>query len=489
MIRLVNAVRSPTLRSESGFTIVESMVALLILITGLVATFVLVDVANSRSAATRAREGANNVARQIAESARTIPYRDITDASVQTRLQAISGLADARPQAGWQLERRGYLYTVTTAVCSVDDPKDALGSHTGKVFCADSATEGLDDAQPEDFRRLVTGVSWRENGATRTVRLRSTISSTGQAVGLPVSDLRLSSPASDPPGVATDPVISNAATVSLTFTATAPAAAQSLIWTVDGQTMTPPATRSATDPTKWTLSWSVPLADVTDGAYRIGVQAVDAQTVAGPERQIQVLIARTGPAAPSGVVAGYNVVRSNGADVLVVEARWLANKEKSVTGYKVYRPDGSAVCTLTADQQTACIDFSPPPMTATDRTYKVVALYRDPAGTPLESAPGTDQATVTDTTKGLVRPPAPTGLTAAAQADGTVKLRWTAPAGGAEFYRIYRDGIDVTNRLGFTGSGTEVEFFDRAPTGANAYYVTAVDANLTESTPVGPVTP
>lgn len=658
MIQVVQPLRPHIARDDSGFTIVESMVALLILITGLVATFVLVDVANSRSAATRAREGATNAARQIAESTRTIPFRNITDSSIQSTLQAIGGLADARTDAGWQLERRGYVYTITTEVCAVDDPKDGFGAHTGKDFCPDSATEGVGDAQPEDFRRLETGVSWRENGATRTVRLKSTISSNGQAVGLPVSDLRLSSPASDPPGTATDPVITNPATVSVTFTATAPDAAKSLIWTVDGQTMTPQATRSTTDPTKWIFTWSIPLAGVTDGAYRIGAQAVDGQEVAGPERQIQLLIARTGPAAPTGVVAGYNGIRSNGADVQVVEIRWLANKEKSVTGYKVYRPDGSAVCTVAANEETACIDSTPPPMTATDRTYKVVALYRDPSGTPLESVAGTavaaDQSYTSTATQvlgfkntrdnqggncpgtttrdmvagytgetlatffdptatnpaltlcsaefaanqslpaqtiaashyvdyagkanggqagcavtaqisrngasatastatqiikasgtlswgwsaamdlaggdrlvlklsvdpldtdcvdplmtrlrygglnaelgkltvkvdtyitGLVRPPAPTGLTVAGQPDGSVKLSWTAPAGGAEFYRIYRDGIDVTNRLGYTGSGTEVVYFDKAPTGANTYAVTAVNANLTESAPVTP---
>ncbi len=94
------------------------------------------------------------------------------------------------------------------------------------------------------------------------------------------------------------------------------------------------------------------------------------------------------------------------------------------------------------------------------------------------------------TMSGITRPPAPTGLTAANQADGTVLLSWTAPTSGAvAFYRVYKGGTDYTQRLGTTGSATEVTFVDTDPQGTHDYYVTSVSSKLAESTYVGPVRP
>lgn len=46
---------------------------------------------------------------------------------------------------------------------------------------------------------------------------------------------------------------------------------------------------------------------------------------------------------------------------------------------------------------------------------------------------------------GAVLPPAPTGLAAAAESGGAVRLSWTAPSKGAEItgYQLYRDGVLV----------------------------------------------
>jgi hypothetical protein len=84
------------------------------------------------------------------------------------------------------------------------------------------------------------------------------------------------------------------------------------------------------------------------------------------------------------------------------------------------------------------------------------------------------------------RPNPPTGLVAATQADGTVKLTWNKPAGGppVEFYRIYRTTRDWTNRLttaaydSTAGATTDAEFVNG---GAGTYWVTAVAPSLTES--------
>lgn len=88
-------------------------------------------------------------------------------------------------------------------------------------------------------------------------------------------------------------------------------------------------------------------------------------------------------------------------------------------------------------------------------------------------------------------PSPPTGLSGTANADGSKTLNWTAPSGGnpVSFYRIYRDGIEYTQRYDSTGDASTT-YTDPSGDGiAHSYYVAAVGPNLQESSPVGPVTP
>ena len=92
---------------------------------------------------------------------------------------------------------------------------------------------------------------------------------------------------------------------------------------------------------------------------------------------------------------------------------------------------------------------------------------------------------------GVAIPPnPPTGLSATTLADGTTQLSWSAPASGnpVSFYRIYRDGIDYTNRYDTTGSATDTTFVDDPGGTTHTYYVTSVSTKLAESTKAGPVT-
>jgi hypothetical protein len=93
----------------------------------------------------------------------------------------------------------------------------------------------------------------------------------------------------------------------------------------------------------------------------------------------------------------------------------------------------------------------------------------------------------------LAQPAPPTGLTLVHNADGSNTLSWTAPTGSpaADFYRIYRDGQNYTNRIdtaGDTGTST-ITWTDSATGGTtHSYYVTTVAATLAESgTMTGPV--
>jgi hypothetical protein len=91
----------------------------------------------------------------------------------------------------------------------------------------------------------------------------------------------------------------------------------------------------------------------------------------------------------------------------------------------------------------------------------------------------------------LAQPGTPTGLTLTTNGDGTRTLTWTAPSGTpeVEFYRIYRDGRDYTDRIDTAGAtGSSVTWTDTNAGGtSHTYRVTAASADLVESDFAGPV--
>jgi prepilin-type N-terminal cleavage/methylation domain-containing protein len=64
--------RCPDPSSEHGFTLVEVLVAIVVLLVGVLGVVSLVDGANAVTSKTRAREGGTNVARTIIEISRSI---------------------------------------------------------------------------------------------------------------------------------------------------------------------------------------------------------------------------------------------------------------------------------------------------------------------------------------------------------------------------------------------------------------------------------
>ena len=90
-------------------------------------------------------------------------------------------------------------------------------------------------------------------------------------------------------------------------------------------------------------------------------------------------------------------------------------------------------------------------------------------------------------------PGAPTGLTASAGANGNTVLTWTRPSGTPtpDFYRIYRDGLNYTNRYDtIADNGTSTVTWTDTNTGgtSHVYRVTAGSQYLAESSFAGPVT-
>src|SRR3954454_4828462 len=361
-------------RGQSGFTLVEVMVAMALLLTAVLGLMSLTDSAAKTTTSTKAREGAISLAREIVEDAGGIAYTQLTPANLVPSLQALPGLASTSG-GSWTIVRRdssttgGFTYTVTATLCSIDDSADQYGSHTGVTLCDSTTPTGTGDSQPEDFKRVAVTVSWTYQNQTHSVRQTSLLAKNG-APDLPlVNSLVLTTPSVSTPA---NPTISTTATTA-SFTATATSTAQSVQYSVDGVNVGN-ATLSGGN---WTFTLSI--AGWTDGAYAIGARAVNAAGVPGPTRTLTLTLARSTPAAPAGLVGGRNYVTDGGTSTSVAEFDWLPNAERNVLGYRVYRPGGSLACpgnASTLDLTSSCIDFAP-----VNGTYSVVAVYRDAGGT------------------------------------------------------------------------------------------------------------
>ena len=363
--------------SERGFTLVEVMVAATVLVVGVLGLLTMLDTANKTTARTKAREGAVNLAREAIEAVRAVPYPDLTQTQIEPELKAQPGLADADSGAvGWQIRRRNIVYTVTATVCSVDDgtlATDGYGTHAGVAFCADSATEGTTDNNPDDYKRVKLDVAWQDGSRSHTARQEAVINNPGSAFAPAVKTLTPST---------ASPVSSTVG--SITFTVTTSSRAESVRWTIDNVEQTP-AVASNTARTQWTFTWNTP-PSVVDGTYLIGAEASDQFGQVGTGRTLTMVLNRAHPAAPSGFVGGRNPLWGSS----FAEFEWDPNPERDVVGYRVYerRLLGAdrVVCETSVEDNarpTSCFDTNAP-SSVLPVTYYVVALAPAMVGTGLE---------------------------------------------------------------------------------------------------------
>src|SRR3954452_5805012 len=119
------------LADEDGFSIVEVIVAALILAIGVAGTLVMITGASASTQATSSTEGATNLSRELTERVRELPYGQLASATATTQLQSLSGLGSSTAAPNWTVVRRGVTYTITVDVCALDDPKDGIGSDGG----------------------------------------------------------------------------------------------------------------------------------------------------------------------------------------------------------------------------------------------------------------------------------------------------------------------------------------------------------------------
>ena len=521
-------------RDEQGFTIIETLVAMVILVVGMMGTLKLLDAANRSTASTEAREQGIALQRQLVEATRSLSYTDLVPTSIVGLVRGQAGFAGSTIGAqGWQIVRRGVTYHMAIGVCSVDDPADGIGVHDTATFCADGSgattaeqcrqylgasgsiagtgaasggavgdcgidtnfdgrVDGLTeseaggcapgvctgaspDSAPDDFKRIVTLVRWSVGQGTRYA-LESTLLPYPGYSGAP----RVATLIPNPSLSATSP-----ADTSIGLRGATDRKAASVSWFLDGS-----PTGTATDAgggTTWDINWPLGPVGVTtpgdqevsggpkevlDGVYEVSARAYDTYGAGGLTRTQAVTVNRRRPYAPAGFHA-----RRVGS---VVQATWQRSRERDVLGYELWRRTGTTetqACPLAAD--TSCTDASPP-STGT-YTYVLYAVDRDNA-TPPQNRHG-DAATSAAIPFDDKVPSPPGGVTATRVDSSTVKLAWDStardPDGTIASYRVYRDGTSLSDAIGTT---TGLTFTDStAGGGSHTYYVSAVDDKGAES--------
>ena len=476
---------SSRLHDERGFTLIEVLVTILILVIGIGAAISLIDGAAARTLANKEREAGNALTREVIEGARSVPYRQLTPTTTVSTLQALPGLADTDPSApGWTVERRNQTYTITVSVCSIDDSQDGLGDTTGGNFC--TAGTSTADANPDDYKRLTVKVEWTRNGTTKNVTQTGIVNNEASSAGPSVEFT-----GQTPGGLATTEITSPANLASIKFDVQAQTGATGIRFAVDGVLLDTATTTTAS------FTWKIDGGGthVPDGTYLVSATAFDAEGTPGPTKSRTIRLNRDLPSAPDDVFGGFNP-RAWATDANnIVEIQWARNNEPDVKGYRVYRNSGSgdqlvSGCDQPADPTfTYCRDMNPPATATTD--YFIVALDQDPSsGNPREGA-----RTKLTATRATTKPNQPASLSAMAD-DPDVVLTWadappaspTYTGSNVIFYRVYADGFALSNRIAKTGQDSLTAFRDIGALSANhVYYVTTVDDNFSESAPLGPV--
>ena len=453
----------PALGSERGFTIVEMMVAVVVLLTGALGTLAILDTATHRTRTADDRQKATGLAREVIESAKAIPYRQIEQATFETRLRQDAGIAgEGSP---WRVERDGTPYTVEAEVCWVDEPADGLGSRVLGGFCSGSGAGGTEDANSIDFKRVSIEVSWSNGTGRGSVRQSTLVGVRGGEDAPAIADVRLVSPLASP--------ITDTARETATFAVTTTTPATAVVWSINGNEQ---GNASGAE-SNWTFNWGIP----DDGTYDVAARTIEPSGLTGEPRSMTVVVNRRLPSAPED----FNVGRTEAG----VAAHWSASGERDVVGYRVYRqgPGGDEVaCELTAE--TSCVDTAAPAATnGAALEYWVVAVEEV-----LDVQRESDPSPRVDVNVANQPPNPPASVALSKDAQGNTVLTWEPaavldPDAGdyVASYRVYRDGVDDGY---ITVGGTETSATDTETGGtAHEYWVSAVDSRLGESSLVGPV--
>lgn len=459
-------------RSDDGFTLVEVLIASLVLVIGMLGVLTLLTGSLQTTKANTERVGATNLARRLIEQTKTLAYADMAGSVVAARLQSGGDLGSGSP---WRFVGRGVTYTITSTSCTYDDPTDGLASPAPEGVCLPQPTAGGADSNGDDFRRTTFRIEWAKAGVSETTSVAQTT-----LVGNPAGGIgpRI---ASFTPVAQT--ITAGVSSVVVDWTTTM---AQSLRWSVNDGASGGSSSGSTSFRTTWAIgsTGSGLDSEILDGSYQISAQPFDDRGIAGEVKRADVVLNRREPYAPQDFAGGQDTRLD------IVDLQWSANRERDILGYRVERTgptEDVQVCPLPSEgamlapATTSCADFSAPSLPA---TYRLVAIDRAADN---RSRDG-DRATLS-VPAAEPRPAVPGALAVESGAGGP-RLSWTAPAGGgASFYRIYRDGsaVGYADRYDRTSDDATTYTDAGAGAGSHAYWVTAVSSSFNESLPIGPV--
>ena len=462
------------LRDSSGFSLVEVMIAALILVMGAGAAFSLIDSANRSVTSNSARVGGTNLARELTEFARNTDYDLLQPNQIVPALRKHATIAGTLSGSAWTIERRKVTYTIETSVCTFDDPKDGLAAVPPANACPKPAAVAGAPAEvnPDDFRRVTYKLSWKARSRAGSLSQSALIVNPAGGLGPRITQF------DEPTTQITGASISWGGPWTLKLKSTS---AASVHWSVDDGVSGGDAGGGSTD---WGFDWNFGTAFtapwVRDGSYTIQAQAYDSRGVPGEGKIVTVHVNRHWPAAVTGFDGGYNESRT------AVDMRWDRYDERDLQGYRVIRlSDNTEVCPL--QPELSCTDANPPPGGS---VYRVVAVDCVDLKAPTCAYRDGDAAdTALIPLSAGTAPDAPTDLTASV-VDGKPTLSWTAPAtvpdGPIRFYRIYRDAANDPPQLADRYDETvtnDPNYVDPNPgaTTAHKYWVTAVDKYFNES--------
>lgn len=473
--------------AQAGFTLVELLVAIFVLLVGVLAVVALVDGANRTTSDNRAREGATNLTREIIEDARSVTYGALDQATLAPTISALSG-GSAQPDGTIVYSRRGVTYSSAPSLCYVDDPKDGYGSHAGATYCG--GVTGAADSYPKDYKRFTVVTTWSGAKGSGTSRQSAVFNDPGSSFAPRIAAFSMTSPSTCTGSPACTQVDAGL-TSSASFSVTTSVPAAKVTWYVNDMQMGL-ATGSGTGP--WTFSW--PLATVATGSYTVSVRASAGKEGAARTIVVPVKASTVGP--PTNPYGGENQLWPG-----VVELNWTPIAA-SVLGYEVERRVGgvwSAPINCYEEKGVTLANPRPTGGYCLDKAAAGATEYRIFTKYLLNGTPTSTTTSAAVQIVSNLRPCRPGNLSVSS--GGTVT--WTAPAsaGGCDatrirFFRVYRRVVGGSGSLpvgtlpalserSFKTSGpTVLQWTDPANTNKTNYWVSSIDDFNAESNVVGP---
>jgi type II secretory pathway pseudopilin PulG len=516
---MLHALRSRLRRDERGFTIVETLVAIIILITGVIGSVTLMNAAGSTTLSNNERETAINLSRELIEAADGLSYAQTAPTTIVAAIQAQAGLGDASTASGWQIVRRNVTFTVAMSSCTFDDSKDGAGSHSvaaDQPWCSDSASGASTDANANDYRRVSVDASWAIRTRTATVHQATLITNRRPSAAIVPNartvDIASCTPAAScnstalsndevsycylfqtSPGCAASatscPTTSNSTCANaVNFTVTTIGSPASVKWAVDGVVQG----NASGSGNSWTFTWNLATnypQTTVDGTYDVSAQAYDSAGAASGDSAVDsVKLNRFTPDVTAFVtIAGLNPLWSSVPEIEFYPSNTTgARVDRDIAGYTYGRFYGRNSGTPTADYAGTCFNIAA--NWCRDTTYSNISgnpttwveyeLVPDDLAPDGEVRWAANYVTCSNSFVGATcsrsvmaantQPTAPTSLTASASG-GNVTLNWTVPNsnGGAgdpdsndcvDTFRIYRTPTSAA-------SPAITDRYDRTPSG------------------------